>query len=120
MGQDGLAAPYWLRRGFFLLLLEKPSRFLLRGWEVRITPRAPGAPGSSPLKGLFSTRTGPPTRARFPDLAAGGWLRPVALGARECDALWVPRGRPEASKPEAGQELRGSPFGERLSLEDKR
>ena len=94
VGQDGLAAPYWLRRRFFLLLLEKPSRFLLRGCEVRITPRAtgfsPGAPGSSPRKGLFSTGTGPPTRACFPDSAAGGWPRPIGLGARECDALWVP------------------------------
>lgn len=94
VGQDGPAAPYWLRRRFFLLLLEKPSRFLLRGCEVRIAPRAtgfsPGALGSSPCKGLFSTGTGPPSRARFPDSAAGGWLRPAGLGVRECDALSVP------------------------------
>lgn len=105
--------------------MRKPSRLLLRGCAARTTPRGrgffPGAPSSAPWKGLFSAGAGPPTRARFPDLATGygGWLRPLASATREWDALWAPR-PPEENRPEAGRKLRGGPLDERLSLEAKR
>ena len=78
-GSWGGPPPYWLQWRFLLLPVTKESHLLFAGCEGRTSPMAKAGLGLAQGRGTFPAGAGPPHRASFLDLVAGGvaGLRPI-------------------------------------------